>query len=69
MHWLQAAYYHEGDKLGLTMQSEFIFYTMPLALDVLSSKLCHLQSDKEIVGTLLGFDKFVNMVLQEVTTL
>ena len=26
-------------------------------------------SDKEIVGTLLGFDDFVNMVLEDVTEL
>jgi small nuclear ribonucleoprotein (snRNP)-like protein len=25
--------------------------------------------DKELVGTLLGFDKFVNMVLEDVTEL
>ena len=26
-----------------------------------------MKSDKEIVGTLLGFDDFVNMVLEDVT--
>ncbi len=26
-----------------------------------------MKSDKELVGTLLGFDRFVNMVLQDVT--
>jgi len=26
-----------------------------------------MKTDKEIVGTLLGFDKFVNMVLEDVT--
>ncbi|XP_077896005.1 U6 snRNA-associated Sm-like protein LSm5 isoform X2 [Ictidomys tridecemlineatus] len=28
-----------------------------------------MKSDKEIVGTLLGFDDFVNMVLEDVTEL
>lgn len=28
-----------------------------------------LKSDKEIVGTLLGFDDYVNMVLEDVTEL
>lgn len=28
-----------------------------------------MKSDKEIVGTLLGFDDYVNMVLEDVTEL
>ena len=28
-----------------------------------------MKSDKEVVGTLLGFDDFVNMVLEDVTEL
>lgn len=66
----------EGSLLPLGMKikaNEIIILHTPLELvDKCIGSRIHIimkSSDKEIVGTLLGFDDFVNVVLEDVTEL
>ena len=44
-------------------------HSKPHVLVVTCSVHIVMKTDKELVGTLLGFDDFVNMVLEDVTEL
>lgn len=55
-------------SLSLCAESFFWSSSLSLSSSLLSISLL-VQSEKEIVGTLRGFDEYVNMVLDDVTTI
>jgi small nuclear ribonucleoprotein (snRNP)-like protein len=54
-----------GDKIWVIMKVQLPYN--PCAQSAVVTRFSTLQSEKEIVGTLRGFDEYVNMVLEDVT--
>ncbi|XP_069071394.1 U6 snRNA-associated Sm-like protein LSm5 [Pleurodeles waltl] len=67
-NWILSRFLREGDMAVNATTNPSQLLPLELVDKCIGSRIhIVMKSDKEIVGTLLGFDDFVNMVLEDVT--